>query len=329
MKIITCAGYYRTGSSAVTDFFSEFDNCKSLGITEVRILQDPYGISNLETNIIEHPHRHNTSHAIKKFIDSAKFENGNFISKRYKSIFGDIFMKATLQYVNDITQCKCRNHWRYDVIEKGNFIYMLNSLLETCYEKISHGQRKSFFDNEFAYYTGIKKEEFYKATKKYTSTLFSSICCNAEYIMVDQLAAPHEASRYLNYIDDMYIIIVERDPRDLWILESMKYRWGVIPQDNVNDFCTWYKITREHRKHEKDNERVCFIYLEDLIYKYDETSKFLIKFVGNNKIYHTHIKDSFNPDISIKGTRVWEKYPDKKKEIDIIERELSEYLYEY
>ena len=53
MKIITCAGYYRTGSSAITDIFSEFNNVKSLGNAEIGLLQDPYGISNLETNIIE------------------------------------------------------------------------------------------------------------------------------------------------------------------------------------------------------------------------------------------------------------------------------------
>ena len=40
MKIITCASYYNTGSSAITDFFSEFDNIKSLGETEFRFLQD-------------------------------------------------------------------------------------------------------------------------------------------------------------------------------------------------------------------------------------------------------------------------------------------------
>lgn len=44
MKIITCASYYNTGSSPVTNFFSEFDNIKSLGETEFRVLQDPDGV---------------------------------------------------------------------------------------------------------------------------------------------------------------------------------------------------------------------------------------------------------------------------------------------
>ena len=31
MKIISCAGYYGTGSSAIVDYFSEFSSCFSFG----------------------------------------------------------------------------------------------------------------------------------------------------------------------------------------------------------------------------------------------------------------------------------------------------------
>lgn len=39
VKIISCASYYGTGSSAITDFFSEFDNVFSLTNYEFRFLQ--------------------------------------------------------------------------------------------------------------------------------------------------------------------------------------------------------------------------------------------------------------------------------------------------
>lgn len=61
MRVITCASYYGTGSSAVTDFFSEFDDIYSLGDYEYRFLQEPDGIADLEYNLIENNHRHNTS----------------------------------------------------------------------------------------------------------------------------------------------------------------------------------------------------------------------------------------------------------------------------
>ncbi|MBF1106621.1 MAG: hypothetical protein HXL52_06645, partial [Solobacterium sp.] len=53
MKIISCASYYGTGSSAITDFLSEFDNICSMTNYEFRFVQDPDGISDLEYNLVE------------------------------------------------------------------------------------------------------------------------------------------------------------------------------------------------------------------------------------------------------------------------------------
>lgn len=41
MKIGTCAGYYGTGSSAITDILGEFDNIHFLGDYEYRICTRP------------------------------------------------------------------------------------------------------------------------------------------------------------------------------------------------------------------------------------------------------------------------------------------------
>lgn len=329
MKVITCAGYYRTGSSAVTDFFGEFDNCKSLGTTEVRFLQDPDGVTALEMNIIEHPHRHNTSHAIKRFLKYSKFENGNIFSRRYRKLFGNEYLKITDEYINDITECKCHTLWRYDKIERGELFYMVDALVETLYSKIFKDKRTSLLTNEYGYYTAISKEEFYRATKKYTSRLLQATGIESDYLMVDQLAAPTDVNRYMNYVDDLYVIIVERDPRDLFILEKTKYRWGVIPYQNVKEFCEWYRITRSHRKNEVLGERVVLIYLEDMIYHYNETEKKLIDFVGNTDEHHVDKMTLFVPEVSKKGTRLWEQHPELEDEVRYIEKHLSEYLYHY
>ena len=84
MRIITCASYYGTGSSAVTDLFSEFAGCSSTGDHEFRFIHDPDGIRDLEYNIIENNNRHNTSNAIKRFIKFAKQFDGGMLRKGYK-----------------------------------------------------------------------------------------------------------------------------------------------------------------------------------------------------------------------------------------------------
>ena len=65
MKIISCSSYYGTGSSAVTDFVTEFSSVKSLGEYEFRFLHDIDGIADLEYHLVENHNRHNSGHALK------------------------------------------------------------------------------------------------------------------------------------------------------------------------------------------------------------------------------------------------------------------------
>lgn len=331
MKIITCAGYYRTGSSAVTDFYSEFQSCESFGKYEFRFLQDPDGVSALETNIVEHPHRHNTSHAIKRFLKYSRFENGNFISKRYRKYFHDNYWKYTLQYINELTKVKCDALWRYDKIERGRLFYFIDSVVAKISEKLNHGKKFSLLKlvHEKGYYTDISKEEFYRITKKYTGNLFKSWNTRCDYLIVDQLVAPSEPERYLNYVDDMYIVIVDRDPRDVFILES-EAEWGVIPYKNVEEFCEWYRVTRSHRKHEiYTSGRVMFLRFEDMVYRYEETAKALMSFVGLEASQHINNRKKFDPEKSIKGTNLINAYPQYREQVSYIEEHLKDYLFDF
>ena len=62
MRFISCASYYGSGSSAITDFVSEFDSVYSFTDEEFRFVQDPDGISDLEYNLVENFNRHNSGH---------------------------------------------------------------------------------------------------------------------------------------------------------------------------------------------------------------------------------------------------------------------------
>ena len=53
MRVITCTSYYGTGSSAVTDYVTEFETVKSLGEYEIRILHDMDGVTDLQYHLTE------------------------------------------------------------------------------------------------------------------------------------------------------------------------------------------------------------------------------------------------------------------------------------
>ena len=86
-KVITCAGYYGTGSSAITDLLGEFSNVYFVGDYEFRFVQDPGGIADLEYNIVDNYHRHNSGYALKRYKKNIEFLCKNKFNKTYEKTF--------------------------------------------------------------------------------------------------------------------------------------------------------------------------------------------------------------------------------------------------
>ena len=96
--------------------------------------------------------------------------------------------------------------------------------------------------SEYGYFSYISEEQFLALTKKYTNSLFEAANVeNAPFFMVDQLVPASNIARYTRYFDDLLAIIVERDPRDLYIREKLG-PWLTTPIDSVEDFCSWFQI---------------------------------------------------------------------------------------
>ncbi len=330
--IISAVGYYYTGSGIIEDLCKEFDDCEILGDDfEVRLLQDPDGISDLQYYVVDNNHRHNTGFGIKRFLRYAKFLNGEFFAKRYRKVFGEDFLRITQKYVDSIVQQKATTWWHADQIQKGKLFYLIDALYGRLTVKIK-GQRHSLLEGkEKNYFTYLSLDEFIEKTRSYTTELFSQAKkTERDFLFVNQVVPPSNIDRFINYFEDMKVVIVERDPRDLYIASKEQLKEGVIPDDNVNDFCKWYRITRRHRKLEhRDETKSIFVNMEDLIYKYNDTVNSVIEFLGLDKNKHTYKKKYFDPDISIRGTQLIKRYPQYSEDISIIEKELSEYIYKY
>ena len=149
-----------------------------------------------------------------------------------------------------------------------------------------------------------------------------------EFIMMDQVVPSSNIERYIRYFDDIKVVVVDRDPRDVFLFEMLKLRGTIVPHD-VKQFCEWYKWTRslDKNKNSCTNKNIKYIYFEDLIYHYDETVESLIDFVGLDKNNHVNKFKYFKPEISKKNTRLWEQNSIYNEDIKYIEKELSIFLY--
>ena len=114
MKIITCASYYGTGSSAVTDLINECDNVHFLGDYEFRFVQDPDGIKDLEYNLVINNHRHNSGYAIKRYERNVEFLNGNVFIKKYNRYFGNKWKELSNRYIKDLVDVEYKGYWHQD-----------------------------------------------------------------------------------------------------------------------------------------------------------------------------------------------------------------------
>lgn len=339
MRIITCAGYYMTGSSAVTDLFNEFSNCGSVRDYEFRFIHDPDGIRDLEYNLIENNNRHNTSNAIKRYLRLAKFLNGNSIRRCYRKYMGNTFYRLSKEFIDSITELQCSTWWHYDQYEKGRlFVYIDNVFCRLMKLLAGKRGRNSVFRysllelfNEPAYYSAIDRETFRKCVREYIGKVIKIINKQqTDWVMVDQLLPPSNINSYLNYFDDIRVFVVDRDPRDLFILANEISHEKIIPYYDVEAYCKWYEITRRHRKCEVyDKEKVYFLQFEDLIYQYVETSANLIAFAGLDPKDHTMQYKYLNPAVSVRNTNLAPQYPKYQEEVKYIEERLSDYLYDF
>ncbi len=336
MKVLTCTGFYGTGSGAVTDFFSDCQNVECKGNYEIRILHDPYGISDLEYNLVENPNRHNTSNAIKKFKWIVDFLTSKWGNGKYERYFNGNFKKLSYAYIDEISEFSYYGKWHWDPIERGflfwfadraynKIFYVSKKLLHIHDEEVGHTLLPK---NEMSYAGICDEKNFLAATRRYTSGLLNSISKqNEEYIFVDQLVPPSNFVRYSRYVNDLKIIVVDRDPRDIFLLEKYLWKGTVVPYYDVEMFCKWFKWTRKIFENSEITDNVLYIQFEDLIYRYDQSAKKLLEFAGIDK--REYRMNCFNPEISIKNTKLWEKYPDSVKEIKYIEKQLPEYCYKY
>lgn len=333
MKLITCASYYGTGSSAVTNLIDECNNVFDLGDYEFRFVQDPDGICDLEYNLVLNNHRHNSGYAIRRYEKNVQFLSGGKLIKKYNRYFDDEWKRLSKEYIEKLINVKYKGFWHQELRDKGKIAYFLERLIN----KIMHvlfrlnGERGiSIYGKNNIEYATFPGEKFYDYTKEYIDALFSyANKDNKEFIMVDQLVPPTNTSHYLKFFNDIKVICVDRDPRDLYVLEKEIWHGSVVPK-NVDEFCIWYKTTRAHRAIENDDkEKILRIRFEDMVYRYEEMVEYILRFVGIDKINHIKPKTLFNPEISVNNTQVFKKYPKLIADIKYIEEHLGEYLYKF
>lgn len=334
-KIIIPTGYMGSGSSAITDLVAEFKNCKNDFKTyEYVLLHCPNGVFDLEDKLLIGNNAIRSDEAIRSFESQMKklYNKKFWWVGNYKKIIGNDFMEITNKYINSLEDFNYPGYWYMH--EEVNAKMLFKLLLRKPLKLLT--LNKVRFKKTLKYKDGMRiclptPEEFYKNSKEYIYNILNYISDGEENIILDQFLLPFNLFRVDNYFDDKArVIVVERDPRDVFIIN--KYIWQqkqiCVPMPlDVHEFCKYYDKMRKSEKKCTSN-KVLRIKFEDLIYKYDETVDKITKHLGFSNEDHINKKTRFNPDLSIKNTQLFNN-PIYKEEVKIMASELSQYLYKF
>ena len=161
--------------------------------------------------------------------------------------------------------------------------------------------------------------------KKYTKELFELAAEGAEKLYLDQLLPPISIEKYIKYIPfDTKVFVVDKDPRDLYLVENLYNGSRFVPFENIDTFIAWYKATREKSLKSNDSKSVYHCYLDDLVYDYENQLNRIEKFLGWNSEDHKEKLKKFDPSKSCVNTRLYEKYTNYESEIKKIENTIPE-----
>ncbi len=329
-------GYTSTGSSAVTDLLSEYDTVY-VPEKEFRLLKDPHGVIDLDRQLNMSTDLLNDDIAIREFIKFVRRYSkiGTPLTGRglsYSKHFGSKLNDLADEYINKITERKYTGWWWYvsiyDTLPRV-FFQRLRKLFGYDYRK--HNEMRMVYSSE---------EQFINATKEFINNIFKNVVSEHEkdkeirYIALDQPIPPGWPVYTKRYFEDAYNIIVERDPRSVYMDIITEYErngdivghpgYDIAITHNVDLFIAWYK--RYRMQNVKTEGKTLVVHFEDLILNYQRSVEMIERHIGIDEKKHKSPNTIFVPEKSKKNIYIWKDYqcPD---EIKKIEHELREYLY--
>lgn len=330
MVIGTC-GFGSTGSSAISDYLLEFGNVQVFDRMEFTWVSDVDGLVDLDYHV-NHPHGRTADsiYAIHRYRE--KMKRLRKVYEKVGKIDSKVFETSTEKFLDTITQVK----WNWYVGAPKNIFerYLGESLMKMrlipFMERKLGRQINCWPMQEVA--LSVRPQKFEDMARNHVKELLAAMGADfSKPIVLDQPFSGNNPQACFKFYENPYAIVVDRDPRDNYVFGKTvlinKGAQHLMPIDTVENFVKYYRVLRDNQPYKEKHDKVLSIKFEDMVYHYDETTKIIRDFLHLPE--NPNPKTIFNPADSMANTRVWKRFPQFAKDIEYIERELSEYLFDY
>lgn len=327
--IVGVCGFGYTGSGALIDLLKGYDHINVFDKFEFSFIYSPDGIDDLRYHLVDNPTRYMSSDiAINRFIKYSQGKNleiCKFTNNKY--------LPACNKFIDSLIQVKWRGYWMFDYFEgtfwEKNFNFRL--FHARILKLLSRKTNKTFdLPPVRNMYLSVDPNDFDVKAKQFVSEIIQSINQNNEDVVVlNQPFRANNPKKDFMYFDNPKAIIVDRDPRDLYVIlkKIISYKCRFIPYNDVDSFIKYYEALHKGDFMNNSNNTL-YIKFEDLIYDFDITKSKIEKFLNIENSY-SQSKSGFDPLVSIENTCIYDKYPDLSEDVELIEQRLSTWLYDF
>jgi len=352
LKFIDASGYVLSGKSAVLELLQEFDGYYTASRDcEFELLRMSGGLRDLEHALTNRWNPTSATLAISKFSkivnalgrSPKSYDlNGQFNSfaTKYDDRFHGKFTKISKVYIEKLIEFCIDSHTNTPYFFNTKTQYFLDRLMIKSKVKNMYKQQEIKFT--------VLPEKFYKLTRDYLDQLFNvhnefdtitKICGpTVKYerynsFVLSNCCEPYNASAGLNLFNNCKQIVVDRDPRDIYLFTKTEDphsglgHLGHSGEENIDTFITRYRYLRERSEPFVGSDRM-FIYFEDLVLNYHDSVARIIKFLGEDSSIHKHKKKFFDPEKSLSSVGLW-KQNTYSADIAKIENMLPEFCRDY
>ena len=245
LRFIAVSGYGWSGSGACIDILREFKGIDGPN-NEFRIIKDPYGLLDLENSLVDNWDfvRHDV--AIKDFLKYCKvLGRGAGLFKKegrnFSKILNTDFVRESARYISNILDFKYEG---FSIIHRYKF-----TAYQAFVYKIKCKFKRPIYTN--MYFSKPSRDKFIVETRKYLISLFSQYAKNnnLDTILLDQAISVSSIEQSMKYFDNLKVIIVDRDPRDIYVdMIDGKFllSYDISKSGDVDKYINWHKKTRDN-----------------------------------------------------------------------------------
>jgi hypothetical protein len=178
----------------------------------------------------------------------------------------------------------------------------------------------------------ICPKDFDELAQEYVSSILELLGADpSKKILLDQPFSGNCPQNSFKFFKDPKAIIVDRDPRDMYIfVKEFYHRKGIVyqvPTDSVEHFVDYYLHMRDKQPYLDSDERILRIQFEDMVYNYEESTRKISDFCGLSST--DRYRTVFKPQKSINNTQVFRRFKGYEKDISFIENKLPSYLFPF